>query len=47
MTAGKVENAGQLRLTDRICQIKTYADLMQVQKEGKIGAVMTVEEGGV
>ncbi len=31
----------------RICQIKTYADLMQVQKEGKIGAVMTVEEGGV
>ena len=35
------------RYPDRICQIKTYADLMQVQKEGKIGAVMTVEEGGV
>ena len=26
------------RYPDRICQIKTYADLMQVQKEGKIGA---------
>ena len=24
------------RYPDRICQIKTYADLMQVQKEGKI-----------